>query len=268
MIPVLKYPGAKWSLSRWIISNFPYGYEKMTYLEPYFGSGGVFFNKKRSKIETINDLDSNVVNLFKVIRECPEELASLIKFTPWAREEYKISYENTGDNLEDARRFIVRLWQAIGGKTSDITGWSNNIKPVDSGKGRWSKLDCCILETTKRLQSKKLNIVQIENMPAIELIQRYNKPYVFIYGDPPYILSTRSKRIYKHEMTEDDHIELLGILKQHKGPVMISGYDHEIYNSMLDGWIKKQHKANCEFGKKAIETLWMNYETDEQMVLF
>ncbi len=268
MIPVLKYPGAKWSLSSWIISNFPQGYEKMTYLEPYFGSGGIFFNKKRSKIETINDLDSNVVNLFKVIRERPEELANLIKFTPWSREEYRNSYENTGDSLEDARRFIVRLWQAIGGKTSDITGWSNNIKPVDSGKGRWSKLDQNILGTTKRLQSEKQKIVQIENMTAVKLIERYNQSYVFIYCDPPYILSTRSKRIYANEMTDDDHIELLEVLKEHVGPVMISGYDHEIYNSMLDGWTKKQHKANCEFGKKAIETIWMNYETDEQMALF
>ncbi len=96
-------------------------------------------------------------------------------------------------------------------------------------------------------------------MPAVELIQRYNKPYVFIYCNPPYILSTRSKRIYKHEMTEEDHIELLEVLKQHKGPVMISGYDHEIYNSMLDRWTKKKQKANCEFGKQAIETIWMNY---------
>jgi site-specific DNA-adenine methylase len=75
---VLKYPGSKWSTAQWIISNFPPGYEKMTYLEPFFGSGAIFFNKKRSVIETINDLDGNVVNLFKVIRDNPGELASIV----------------------------------------------------------------------------------------------------------------------------------------------------------------------------------------------
>ena len=84
MSTVLKYPGSKWSTAQWIISNFPPRYEKMTYLEPFFGSGAIFFNKNRSSVETINDLDSGVVNLFKVIREHPEELARLVDFTPWS----------------------------------------------------------------------------------------------------------------------------------------------------------------------------------------
>ena len=94
----------------------------MTYLEPFFGSGAVFFNKKRSLIETINDLDGNVVNLFKQIRDNPEALARAIEYTPWSREEYSLSYRKTGDDSEDARRFLVRMWQAIGAKSSDITG--------------------------------------------------------------------------------------------------------------------------------------------------
>jgi DNA adenine methylase len=71
MNTILKYPGSKWSTAQWIISNFPEGYQKMTYLEPYMGSLAVLFNKNRSVIETINDLDGNVVNLFKVIRDRP-----------------------------------------------------------------------------------------------------------------------------------------------------------------------------------------------------
>ena len=96
--------------------------EEMTYLEPFFGSGDAFFYKNRSSIETINDLDGNVVNLFTVIRDYPDELARLIKFTPWARDEYRLSYKTTGDPIENARRFLVRMWQAIGAKSSDITG--------------------------------------------------------------------------------------------------------------------------------------------------
>ena len=260
---VLKYPGSKWSTADWIISNFPVGYENMTYLEPFFGSGAVFFNKNRSKIETINDLDENVVNLFKVIRQHPEELSKLIEFTPWSRQEYRQSYDLTGDNIEDARRFLVRCWQAIGTKTSDISGWSNNIKPVDSGLSRWTRLESLISMAAKRLKHSGLNLVQIENMPAVDLIKRYNRPYVFIYCDPPYILSTRSSRIYKCEMTDDEHIELLQTLKEHSGPVILSGYLNDIYSELLSGWTMKTKKSNCEMGKAAMEAIWMNYNSGQ-----
>jgi len=235
----------------------------MTYLEPFFGSGAVFFNKNRSKIETINDLDGSVVNLFKVIRDNPEELARLIELTPWSRQEYKESYEMTGDSIEDARRFLVRCWQAIGTKTSDITGWANCIKPADNGKSRWCRLEPSIRRTSLRLKSEKLKIVQIENTNAIDLIKTYNRPYVFIYCDPPYVLSTRSKRIYKCEMADDEHIELLTALKEHSGPVMISGYMNDIYSDMLKAWNIKTKKSNCEKGKAATEVIWMNYDVGQ-----
>jgi DNA adenine methylase len=266
MNTVLKYPGSKWSMTDWIISNFPPGYEEMTYLEPFFGSGAIFFGKNRSKIETINDLDGNVVNLFKVIREQPDELAKLIDLTPWSRQEYKQSYEMTGDSLEDARRFMVRTWMAIGTKTSDITGWRNNIKPGDSGVSRWTRLTESIMLASNRLKCSKSKLVQIENMPAVKLIERYNRPYVFIYCDPPYVLSTRSKRIYKCEMTNDDHVELLKALINHPGPVMISGYQNDIYENLLQGWYKETNKSFCEKGKAATEVIWMNYEPPQQQL--
>lgn len=235
----------------------------MTYLEPFFGSGAMFFNKNRSKIETINDLDNSVVNLFKVIREHPEELSKLIEFTPWSRQEYKQAYELTGDSIEDARRFLVRCWQAIGTKTSDICGWSNNIKPIDSGLSRWSKIETNIIMAAKRLKNNGLNLVQIENMPAVDLIKRYNRPYVFIYCDPPYVLTTRSGRIYKCEMSNEEHVELLTTLKQHTGPVMISGYMNDLYKEMLSDWNVKTNKSNCEMGKSATEVIWMNYSAGQ-----
>jgi DNA adenine methylase len=257
---VLKYPGSKWSIADWIIYHFPPGYEKMTYLEPYFGSGAVFFNKKRSTIETINDVDGNVVNLFKCIREDPELLARLIDLTPWSRHEYQESYTMTGESFEDARRFLVRCWQAIGTKTSDITGWSNNIKPVDCGKSRWTKLKNEMFLSSDRLKCKSQKLVQIENLPAIDLIKNYNRSYVFIYCDPPYVISTRSGRIYANEMTDDEHIELLKTISEHKAKIMISGYDNEIYREYLNNWNKESIMANTEKGGKAIETIWMNYE--------
>jgi len=258
---LLKYPGSKWSTASWIISNFPAGYEKMTYLEPFFGSGAVFFNKQRSAVETIGDIDSNVTNLFQVIRDRPKELARLVQYTPWSRAEYSLSYKMTGDSLEDARRFLVRMWQAIGAKSSDITGWRSNIKTVNGNVPQWSmQLPRNIIKTCRRLQHSGTKIVQIENRPAVDLIQRYARENVFIYCDPPYVLSTRSGRIYAHEMKDNDHVELLELLKKHPGPAMISGYDNDIYSNLMEGWHIQKQSSNCEGGQKREEILWMNYE--------
>lgn len=267
MQTVLKYPGSKWSTARWIISNFPVGYEKMTYLEPFFGSGAVFFNKNRSLIETINDMDGNVINLFKVIREYPEELAKMVEFTPWSREEYRTCYEMTGKELEDARRFLVRMWMAIGAKSSDKTGWRHWISSNCGWAESWfTKLPLNILRTSSRLKHRTGYVVQIENQDAVKLIKRYNKSNVLIYADPPYVRSTRSGRIYAYEMTDQDHIDLLKVLLKHPGPVVLSGYDNDLYNNMLHGWNKQHLEARAEGGRKAIETIWINYEPPAEQI--
>jgi DNA adenine methylase len=250
---ILHYPGSKWSMADWIISYFP---EHQAYLEPFFGSGAIFFNKRPSKIETINDIDSEVVNLFKVIRGNPNELARVIQWTPLSREEYYLSYESIDslDDLERARRFLVRCCQAIGAKTSDRTGWRSNIEPKNHHKAKeWNKLPHKIIQVASRLKD-----VQIESQPAAKLIKRYNHPEVLIYADPPYILETRTNRHYKHEMTIEEHIELLELLDQHNGPVILSGYDHELYNSKLRHWHRETKKVLAESGSHKEEVLWIN----------
>lgn len=101
MKSILKYPGAKWRIADWIISHFP---PHKVYLEPFFGSGACFFNKVPAYIETINDLDGDIVNLFKVCREHPQELAQLINLTPFARDEFQNCYERSNNPIEQARR--------------------------------------------------------------------------------------------------------------------------------------------------------------------
>ncbi|MFD2638372.1 DNA adenine methylase [Piscibacillus salipiscarius] len=249
---ILHYPGSKWSMASWIISHMP---EHKTYLEPFFGSGAVFFNKPKSKIETINDLDSSVVNLFKMIRDNPEELARQISFTPLSREEYYTSYnDHTGDSLEDARRFLIRCWQAIGAKTSDRTGWRSLISSNGPDTAAdWNKLSQKILIVAERLKQ-----AQIENQPAEKLLERYRREDVLIYADPPYVLETRTKRHYKHEMDTKGHIELLSLLNQHPGPVILSGYNHDLYNDYLEGWHKETLQVLAEAGAKREEVLWIN----------
>jgi len=116
---ILHYPGSKWSLADWIINYMP---EHTTYLEPYFGSGAVFFNKPPAALETINDISGDVVNLFRIIRERPEELVQAIQRTPYAREEFKAAHKLATDEVERARRFLVRCWQSIRVKTGSISG--------------------------------------------------------------------------------------------------------------------------------------------------
>ncbi len=108
---------------------------------------------------------------------------------------------------------------------------------------------------------ERLKEVQIENRPAVEVIKRFNHQNVLIYADPPYVLSTRTGKSYKHEMTDADHIKLLEALLQHTGPVVLSGYENDLYNSCLEGWDKYQVNTTAEKGLHRIETLWIKEAT-------
>lgn len=257
---ILNYVGSKWNLASWIVSQMP---EHEVYLEPFFGSGAVLFNKPAARIETVNDIDGNIVNLFKVIREKPNELAHAIEFTPYSRSEYYQSFELLEKELSDierARVFLMRCWMARGGKTSDRTGWRHNIDPVTiNALPDWNGLPNTILEATKRLKN-----VQIENQDATILIKRYNRDDCLIYADPPYLLSTRTKRHYAHEMENNEHEELLKSLNSHKGFVLLSGYDSNLYNDLLPGWRKISKMATTEAATLKQEVLWMNPKMNER----
>lgn len=265
---ILKYPGSKWNIAWWIASHFPAGYEDMLYVEPFFGSGAVFFTKERSKIETINDLDDDVVNLFLVARDYPEELIKKIELTPWSRSEYAKSYErDTCDKVENARRFLVRMWQGIGAKSSDKTGWRKNVMGVNGNVPRFhTSLPDCVLNVCERLKHSTGNkIVQIENRDAFELMKRHNTPDTLIYADPPYVRNTRTARTYKHEFTDGDHAELIKILKSHVGKVVLSGYDSELYSNELSDWFRYETIARTEAAGNKIEVIWCNYESYQQL---
>jgi Site-specific DNA methylase len=135
-------------------------------------------------------------------------------------------------------------------------GWKKDVYAREAAYAvrYWNDLPAVITNVAHRLK-----MVQIEHKPAVELIKAFNHDNVLIYADPPYVLSTRSRKQYRHEMTDQDHVELLETLLQHTGPVMLSGYDNEIYNTYLSGWRKESIPARAENSLPRIECLWMNY---------
>ena len=256
MKAIAKYPGSKWSLADWIIRFFP---EHHSYLEPFFGSGAVLFNKPRSNIETVNDLDGNVVNLFEWIKKDPERLAHEIYYTPYARQVYEQVYqEKPVDSIGQAVNFYIRLNMGHGFRTTgEKVGWKNDVQGRERAYAAqdWIHLPDKIMQAAERLRG-----VQIENRPAAELIPRFNHRSVLIYCDPPYMLQTRHGKQYMHEMDDKDHEELLKLLLEHKGPVLISGYDTELYRDMLSGWKRYENVAYSQVCSKKKEVLWLNYE--------
>lgn len=158
MNAVVKYPGSKWSLAPWIISMFP---KHRSYLEPFFGSGAVLFNKPRSGIETVNDLDNNVVNLFECIRENPERLAAMVYMTPYSREVYERAYQETsGDKYEKAFKFFIKLNMGHGFRTTgEKVGWKNDVQGRERAYAAmgWCSFPERIMHTAERLRG-----VQIE----------------------------------------------------------------------------------------------------------
>lgn len=259
---VLRYPGAKNRIAPWICGYIP---QHEVYLEPYFGSGAVFFNKSPARIETLNDLNGNVVNYFRVVREMPEELAVQLEMTPYSRDEYYRAYEYHPEDsdIEQARKFAVRCWMGFDSGERYRSGFRSSQQSISPRTTKtWRGLPERLLEASERLRN-----AQIENMPAVELIKRYDTSDVFMYVDPPYLHGTRKNYLYRHEMENWEHEELLKLLVVHPGKVLLSGYDNDMYNDMLRGWKKAQKKTRANAGVSRTETLWMNYEPASQMQL-
>ena len=264
MKAVLEYPGSKHRLAKWICGHMP---PHDVYVEPYAGSLAVFFEKKQSKVETLNDIDSDIVNYFRVIRDKSDELARMMDMTLFAREEYVAAYgDDPGDtDVGRALKFAVKCWQGIGNSNRYKNGWRMSRQAHDHKAGcmKWVDLPDRIAAATVRLKE-----TQIENMPAVEVIRRYDHEKAFMYIDPPYLPDMRKNYLYRHEMTAADHMELLETIKDCKAKIIISGYDNDLYNAVLAGWHKAAKVAQVECGIKKIETIWMNYAHENQMFIF
>lgn len=170
------------------------------------------------------------------------------------------------DPYEKALNFLVRLNMGYGYKTNGIkSGWKNDVQGREKAYAAydWKDLPDKIFSVAERLRG-----VQIEHMDVLSLIQRFNDPKVLIYCDSPYLLGTRRGKQYKCEFSDEQHLRLLELLKQHRGLVMLSGYESDLYNASLSGWHKESITNRTQSGQKKEDILWMNFSPSKQMSLF
>jgi len=255
--------GGKFSHLNWLLPLLPYTHH---YCEPFGGSAAVLLNREPSPIETYNDIDGEVVNFFRVLRDQTDELIKAIALTPFSREEFAIAVSKQANGLselERARHFFVRARQVRTGlaQTASIGRWANCKQTSRAGMAgavsRWLGSIEGLPEIAERLLR-----VQIENRPAIEVIRLYDSGDTLFYCDPPYPHEIRGdKKSYKYEMMEKDHIELAIALRNVKGKAAISGYRCDLMDELYNGWrCVEAPEKNCHSVKKPRrEALWMNY---------
>lgn len=268
--PALRYYGGKWRLAPWIISFFP---PHQNYVEPCGGAASVLLQKPRSKIETYNDLDGNVVNFFRVLRDRPDELICQIRLTPWARAEYEFAFWNTngGDEVEQARRYFVAQWMGISSSTersNSTIGWR-----VESSNFNGRIIhDINMFHSDQLYQiASRFKHVQIENLLAIEIIQKYDHPDTLFYLDPPYMMTEQRTKAnwYEFDWKEQEHIEVAALLRECNACIVISGYASPLYKELYEnyGWLRENQKSYVDQGQSRIESIWLNPRTVEKLAI-
>jgi DNA adenine methylase len=228
--------------------------------------GSILLRKSPCDLEVYNDISSDVVRFFRVLREQPEDLARAVALTPFSAEEFAASSESTSDDLEHARRFIVQSAQGIGGHRGRVgsrrTGWRRCVAPGLIAHGsrntaaEWHQdtLLEALLDAAERLRG-----VMIEHGDWRECAERQRHPSTLLYLDPPYVSSTRSYgREYSVEWSEDDHRAMLAYALEWPGPCAISGYACDLYDSALEGWQRYTRQQMTNGTTFRTEVLWVN----------
>jgi DNA adenine methylase len=255
--------GGKYSHLDWLLPLLP---DCHHYCEPFGGSAAVLLNRSPSPVETYNDLDGDVVNFFQMLRDEKEKLLEAIGLTPFSREEFFIACDAPRDkisNLERARRFFVRARQVRTGlaQTASLGRWANCKNTSRSGMSgvvsRWLGSIDQLPEIGMRLLR-----VQIENRPAIEVIDLYDAPGTFFYCDPPYVHASRGdSKAYGYEMTDRDHGHFAERVDRVQGRVAVSGYRCKLYDRLFKEW--NRHEAPEKFCHSVKQTrqecLWTNF---------
>jgi DNA adenine methylase len=270
---VFGWYGGKFSHLDWLLPLLPPAHH---YCEPFAGSAAVLLNRSPAPIETYNDIDGEVVNFFRVLRDHHDELIRTISLTPFAREEYhQAIYSTHGINeVERARRFYIRARQTRTGlaQTASLGRWANC---KDTSRAGMSGVVSRWLGGVEALSgiAQRLIRVQIENRPANEILRLYDSPTTLFYCDPPYLHSTRGdSKAYGFEMDETQHREFAATVNECRGMVAVSGYDHPLMDKLFNPkrWTKTIGADKTIHSTKGTrqEVLWTNFNPRTQGSLF
>lgn len=265
--PVLRWHGGKWLIGAWIVSHFP---DHRTYVEPYGGGASVLLRKPPAKNEIYNDLDDNVVSLFRILRD-PEqaaELARRVALTPFSRVEFVQAFREDPDPIERARLLIIRCYMGFAGEASSTakgTGFRANIRSSrQSPAGDLKTWPDNIPRVVDRLRG-----VIIENLDALVIMDRFDTSHTLHYVDPPYVHSTRAKRqmkAYNYELTDKDHAVLAKQLHRLKGYVVLSGYPSDLYiKKLYPDWEMRTRESRTNGNQARTEAIWLNPRTSEYL---
>lgn len=246
--PLLNYYGGKWTSAKWIISNFP---EHELYVEVFGGAASVLLLKPRSNREVVNDIDSEIVNVYEAVRDHGRELSSKLLLTPFSRAEYALARIPAKDKLEAARRTVVKSFMGIGDSISNENGFRNSKTSTTCPAKQWvnwhSALDAII---------GRFNGVMIECRNWKDILRIYDSPSTFFYLDPPYVHSSRNSRhTYTYEFTDADHEELIESIQKLSGRCIISGYEDPTYSSLE--WVKVKKDFKTQGAGFKTECLWL-----------
>ena len=260
--------GGKYSHLDWLLPLLPKCHH---YCEPFSGSAAVLLNREPSPVETYNDVDGEVANFFRVLRDNSDHLVRSIALTPFSREEFALACEldPSLDPSERARRFYVRARQVRTGlaQTATLGRWANCKNTSRAGMAgavsRWFGAIEALPDIALRLLP-----VQIENRPAIDVIRLYDSPTTLFYCDPPYVHETRGdNKAYAYEMNDEEHRHLARALNEAEGKVAISGYDCDLMNELYPSprWFRNFAGSKTIHSTKdqRTEVLWTNYDPAE-----
>lgn len=269
--PILRWHGGKWLLAPWIIAHFP---RHRIYVEPYGGAWSVGFRKPRAYAEVWNDLDDELVNLFAVLRDGPDaaRLVDALRLTPFARAEFNAAYEMASDPVERARRLIIRSFMGHG--SDGASGiYRTGFRANSNRSGSTPAVDWCNLPDALEFASERIRPtdgtkggIVLENRPALQVMASHDGIETLHFVDPPYLHETRSRAnrrpdsggVYRHELSDEDHLELLTFLRGLRGMVVLAGYPSELYEEQLDGWQRVERASLADGAAPRTEVLWIN----------
>lgn len=261
-ILAFNYFGGKYQYLEELYANFP---EHLHFVDLMCGSMSVTLNKTPSKLDTANDLDGDVVNFFKVLRQDPEGLYSALYLTPVARQEYNDCYPINipgASDVERARRFYVRCKMSFqGAGLKQHTGFNACVATSEKGMSKNVSKFTSTLEKLPEI-IERLKSIQIESLDYRQILKKYDRPNTFFYVDFPYELKTRNyKKWYNHEFSDADHIDAAGHLHTINGKAMVSGYESKLYMDLYKDWrmVKLKPRGHAMSAEKKQEVIWMNY---------